>query len=170
MFHQIFPPPSIPCFSSSSGSSSPVGRRIRTALYSSLPAGVAVPAGRRTTHLASGIRRFARDRHPKLDGGRGSSCQRGRCRERERLAPMLTRSVPAAGLGTARGFSGLTRRLARQEARNAECGPSSLAAARLWMPDSEKLGRARPGSTVEDSRRLRLGSWGTLVVGRGGRC
>lgn len=108
---------------------------------------------------------------PKLDGGRGSKPSEGNMpRTRTSRLSMLTRSVPAAGLGTARGFSGLTRRLARQEARNAECGPSSSAAARLWMPNVEKLGRARPGSTVEESRRLRLGSRGVLAVGRGDGC
>lgn len=99
--------------------------------------------------FGSGIRRFGRARHPKLDGGRGSSCQREDA-ENENESLAATRSVPVAGSGnSSRGFSGLTRRLARQEARNAECGPSSFAAARLWMPDVEKLGRSRPGSTDE---------------------
>ena len=61
-------------------------RRIRTALYSSLPAGVAVPAGRRTTHLASGIRRFARDRTPSSTEVEALAVRWGICRERERVA------------------------------------------------------------------------------------
>lgn len=115
---------------------------------------------------------------PKLEiGGRGPlSCQReGAENENESHAAPTRSPWPAAGRSGGQtslelvAFSGLTRRLARQEARNAECGPSSSAAARLWMPDVEKLGRARPGSTVEDSRRLRLGSWGMNVgCGSGG--
>lgn len=75
---------------------------------------------------------------------------------------LLPAPVPAAGPGERLfvAFSGLTRRLARQEARNAECGPSSSAAARLWMPDVEKLGRARPGSTLRRPDDLGIGDRG----------
>lgn len=119
--------------------------------------------------FGSGIRRFARDRHPKLDGGRGSKPSEGRCRERERVTCCYPLRASSSSWEPALvASSGLTRRLARQEARNAECGPSSSAAARLWMPDVEKLGRARPGSTLFEDQTDDLGiweSWGAVGCG-----
>jgi hypothetical protein len=160
---------------------------VRTALYSSLPAGVAVPAGRRTTHLAFGISPICPDQaNPYMSSERRSKApsltfsKRGGGGQMPKKGANKVRSVLPAASAAVLGSSApvrvaclfwrLTRRLARQEARNAERGPSSSSAARLWMPDSGKLDRARPGLTLLQDGTIEIGDISIVgCVGCGAR-